>query len=293
MRYSLTNRLVRVTILGYVTILAALASSSVGRAEGPQPAAGVVIASDTAGETSESPDLFDIVVNGSYDGAEEPTNDPTPAGESAVQAIELNDDEIVRFAQALERIPAPTEWMPTLAPSPQETAASGSGLNRPIVTLTLDAAADPELVANLAKLKDEVAIRDASLDQFGSWDAPAAEASLAPARFAPQLLTWAAPAVYTRPLYFEQPNVERYGHYVAVCEGDNLSQSALSAAHFFAVVPALPYAMGASPPDECSYVLGNYRPGSCNPHQLLKPEWSFRGLLFEGLTATGMVFFLP
>jgi hypothetical protein len=197
-----------------------------------------------------------------------PSEIPNPFGESSA----------VKVTQSLEVVPAP----PAL-----------TGLNRPIVTLTLDAAASPELVANLSKLKTDVAIRDESIDRFGSWDAPTSEASGAPSRFNPQLVNWAAPAFYTNPLYFEQPNVERYGHYVGICDGDNLTQSAISAAHFFVCVPVLPYKIGAECPTECNYTLGSYRPGSCNPHQLVKPPLSLRGLVFEGAAATGLVFLLP
>lgn len=197
-----------------------------------------------------------------------PSEIPNPFGESST----------VKVTQSLEVVPAP----PAL-----------TGLNRPIVTLTLDAAASPELVANLSKLKTDVAIRDESIDRFGSWDAPTSEASGAPSRFNPQLVNWAAPAFYTNPLYFEQPNVERYGHYVGICDGDNLTQSAISAAHFFVCVPVLPYKIGAECPTECNYTLGSYRPGSCNPHQLVKPPLSLRGLVFEGAAATGLVFLLP
>lgn len=204
---------------------------------------------------------------------------------------------IVQVAETIEMVPAPDTFQPLRAPqqlTPAATSSAGmTGLNKPIVSLTLDAAADPQLVANLSRLKAEVAIQDESLTQFGSWDSPTGEASMTPARFAPRLVSWAAPAVYTNPLYFEQPNVERYGHYAAVCENDNATQSAVSAAHFFVSIPALPYKIGAACPSECNYVLGSYRPGSCNPHQLLRPEWSLRGLLFEGMTATGLVFLLP
>lgn len=199
----------------------------------------------------------------------------------------------VQVTEALEVVPTPNTFgLQSPTPGPI-TTPSTKGLNRPIVTLTLDAAAAPELVANLSKLKTDVAINDESIDQFGSWDAPTGEASAAPARFTPQNLNWAAPAVYTNPLYFEQPNLERYGHYVGVCDRDNLTQSAISAAHFFVSVPALPYKIGAECPTECNYVLGTYRPGSCNPHQLVKPPLSLRGLVFEGAAATGLVFFLP
>jgi hypothetical protein len=212
-----------------------------------------------------------------------PNEIPNPFGESST----------VKVTQSLEVVPAPKTLAPNESPQRLPSDPTLTGLNRPIVTLTLDAAANPELVANLSKLKTDVAIRDESIDRFGSWTSPTSEASGAPSRFNPQLVNWAAPAFYTNPLYFEQPNVERYGHYVGICDGDNLTQSAISAAHFFVCVPVLPYKIGAECPTECNYTLGSYRPGSCNPHQLVKPPLSLRGLVFEGAAATGLVFLLP
>lgn len=180
---------------------------------------------------------------------------------------------------------------PELVPAPHSEPASTSPLARPIGQLTLNAAAEPELIAQMEKIPESFGIRDAASERFGSWE----QGAMPPptARFAPYAKHFAAPAVYSRPLYFEQPNVERYGHYVRVCRRDNLTQSAISAAHFFATVPVLPYKMGAHCPDECSYVLGAYRPGSCNPHQLVWPELSLRGLTFEAAAVTGLVFLIP
>ncbi len=61
-----------------------------------------------------------------------------------------------------------------------------------------------------------------------------------------------------RPLYFEEVNAERYGYTPGYC-----IQPLVSAGHFFATIPTLPYQMFAQPPCECIYTLGHYRPGSC------------------------------
>lgn len=176
-----------------------------------------------------------------------------------------------------------------LIPAPE--AEPLSPLARPIGQLSLNAAAEPQLVEQMEKIPEAFAIKDAATERFGAWGTGATEPPYS--RFAPMAFHFAAPAVYSRPLYFEQPNVERYGHYVGVCRRDNLTQSAISAAHFFATVPVLPYKMGANCPDECNYVLGAYRPGSCNPHQLVWPEFSLRGLAFEGAAVTGLIFLIP
>lgn len=188
--------------------------------------------------------------------------------------------------------------VPTLAeplvPSPASTVATPeTALTRSILGVTLDASAAPALVDQLVELEGPFAIKDVAVDRFGAWDAPAREATLTPPRFAGTLKSFAAPAVFSRPLYFEQPNLERYGHHVAFCDHDHLTQSALSAAHFFATVPVLPYKMGANRPDDCNYVLGTYRPGSCNPHELVKPELSVGGSVVEGAAVAGLIFLIP
>jgi hypothetical protein len=72
---------------------------------------------------------------------------------------------------------------------------------------------------------------------------------------------WMASGFCSGPLYFEEPNLERYGYQFACL------QPAVSAAHFFATIPVLPYKMVVHPPCECIYSLGYYRPGSCAPLQ--------------------------
>ncbi len=66
---------------------------------------------------------------------------------------------------------------------------------------------------------------------------------------------WEAPGSSHNPLYFEEINLERYG-YTYGC-----LQPAVSAAHFFATIPLLPYEMVVHPPGEVVYSLGYYRPG--------------------------------
>jgi hypothetical protein len=72
---------------------------------------------------------------------------------------------------------------------------------------------------------------------------------------------WEASGSVSNPLYFEEPNLERYGYQFGCL------QPAVSAAHFFATIPLLPYKMVVHPPHECVYSLGYYRPGDCAPLQ--------------------------
>lgn len=79
-----------------------------------------------------------------------------------------------------------------------------------------------------------------------------------------QSFTWIAPAFYHNPLYYEQPNLERYG--IGPCR---VSQPALSAAHFFGSFALAPYKILTQHPCEKVYTLGHCRPGNLVPVQRL------------------------
>jgi hypothetical protein len=99
---------------------------------------------------------------------------------------------------------------------------------------------------------------------------------------------WQSPSFYHRPLYFEQVNLERYGHY----HHNWKIQSALSAAHFFGSVATWPLQLGAYHPCERVYTLGQYRPGNCNPnHKYLVPI-TWQGILKQGVTTSALIFAL-
>lgn len=96
---------------------------------------------------------------------------------------------------------------------------------------------------------------------------------------------WVAPATRHNPLYFEEVNAERYGYTCSPC-----LQPAISTAHFFGTLPALPYLIGADCCRECQYTLGHYRPGSCNPWRPHYWPLSARGALCQAGVVTGVAF---
>ncbi len=73
---------------------------------------------------------------------------------------------------------------------------------------------------------------------------------------------WESAAFCYSPLYFEQPNLERYGQGVG-----RPFASTVSAVKFGADIVSLPVAMVCTPPWECSCTLGHHRPGNCAPYQ--------------------------
>lgn len=108
-----------------------------------------------------------------------------------------------------------------------------------------------------------------------------------PRNFALTTYTWKASALCHKPLYFEQVAVERYGHTWP------LIQPVMSAAHFFATIPVLPYKMGIEPPTECIYALGYYEPGSCAPYMIYPIPITVRAGLMEAGAWVGGVFLIP
>jgi hypothetical protein len=100
--------------------------------------------------------------------------------------------------------------------------------------------------------------------------------------------TWHAPLLYHGPLYFEQVSLERYGQGPAP-----LLQPACSAASFFGTIPLLPYHVGAYPPSERIYTLGHRRAGDRVPYQHHWPRFSWRGVRYQSMATTGLIFALP
>ena len=119
-------------------------------------------------------------------------------------------------------------------------------------------------------------------------DCPLGEAVFQPRAFAPLTYTWTASGLCHKPLYFEDVQLERYGH----TWGPWL-QPFMSGADFFLTVPILPYKMGLEPPNECLYTLGYYRPGNCAPYLIDPLPLSVRAAFFEATAWTVGAVIIP
>lgn len=107
-------------------------------------------------------------------------------------------------------------------------------------------------------------------------------------QFAGTQFTWTASNLCHNPLYFEQPDLERYGH-----SAGPVLQPILSGAQFLLTVPVLPSLIAMEPVNECQYPLGHYRPGSCAPYKWNPVPVSMRSLIAEGGVAAALVFLIP
>jgi hypothetical protein len=102
------------------------------------------------------------------------------------------------------------------------------------------------------------------------------------------LFTWKASGLCHNPLYFEDVQLERYGH-----SWGPYIQPIISQGHFFVTVPILPYKMGLNPPRECIYSLGYYRPGNCAPYMIDPFPISVRAGMAETAAVLGAVYLVP
>ena len=136
------------------------------------------------------------------------------------------------------------------------------------------------------RAKEEKLPEDIAKQVFAETDTPSR--SLADVRdwYESEYL-WTAPAIAYKPLYFEHASLERYGHHYGVL------QPAVSAAHFFGRLPAIPYLRGAQPGHRRYYSLGHYRPGASLPHFGQLPAVNLRGALYQGAATTGLFFLAP
>jgi hypothetical protein len=109
-----------------------------------------------------------------------------------------------------------------------------------------------------------------------------------PRAWSPVTMTWTASNLCHNPLYFEDVNLERYGH----TRGPVL-EPMVQTAHFFGNVLILPYKMGVHTPHECQYALGYYRPGDCAPWIKPPVPLSARGAIAQAATMTGLFWLIP
>ena len=99
---------------------------------------------------------------------------------------------------------------------------------------------------------------------------------------------WAANELSYRPLYFEDPLLERYGQV-----GMGKLQPGVSAVRFLGTLPMLPYKVALDPPLSPVYSLGHYRPGSAVPELRYGVPWKWNAALLQVGTWAGLMLLLP
>ncbi len=103
--------------------------------------------------------------------------------------------------------------------------------------------------------------------------------------WAPQTVTWKASSLCHKPLFFENRQLERYGH-----SRGPFAQPIHSTVHFFTSLISLPYQTAITPANECQYALGFFRPGDCAPWLKDPIPISLQGARRQALLTTGGAF---
>lgn len=109
-----------------------------------------------------------------------------------------------------------------------------------------------------------------------------------PRCFEENVFAWEASNIWYNPLYFEDVQLERYGHTYPCW-----IQPFASVGKFSVQLVGLPYQMGIDPPWKRIYPLGYYRPGECAPKLHYQIPWNTRAALIQGGVTTGMFFLIP
>ncbi len=111
-------------------------------------------------------------------------------------------------------------------------------------------------------------VRSAPLNELGSFE------------WTPFGYCWCTPSFCHKPLYFEQPNLERYG----ISPGPILAP-VHSSAHFFGSIVMLPAKVVYRPWWTKSCTLGNNRPGDCVPMQAIPANSEVPGRVSRHLSS--------
>lgn len=99
---------------------------------------------------------------------------------------------------------------------------------------------------------------------------------------------WEASNLYSNPLYFDDPKLERYGHTLPP-----IVQPLASAGRFGVQLIAIPYKATIDPYCKKMYALGFYRPGDCAPKQFEPIPINRDAALVQGAVTTGAIFLFP
>ena len=98
---------------------------------------------------------------------------------------------------------------------------------------------------------------------------------------------WSPARFYTNPLYFDQDNLERFEP-----TSPAWARPAISYAQFLGTFPVLPYKMGAHSPRERKFSIGHYPEGQ-RIYRSRDVGNIRKGILFQSVATTGVIFVLP
>lgn len=253
--------------------------------------------------TPVEPEFEDDLVDDLTDDAQQddlPFDEPQ-FDEPELDKPDLDENDLFNEADEARAQPGVNNARPPTAPNPRRNRPPVTGGRKDGPTNMEQFEKDRRQAAETCQTEldrvraDLLADIDLGISTSGveGWDYPFEcsidDGSPYPGRHWPEVTyMWKAAANCHKPLYFEQHHLERYGHSWGPCV-----QPLVSGAHFFTRLPVLPYCMGITPPNECLYPLGYYRPGNCAPYMVDPIPFSWRAALFQAGATVGTAAFLP
>jgi len=169
---------------------------------------------------------------------------------------------------------------PPPAAQPYEQASAGRTLSIQGIDPVPSYNPDPEQQANANRLFPS--------EQTLGHDAQGRPQPFPVREFPESVFAWEASNLIYNPLYFEDPQLERYGH-----THHSLIQPFVSSGRFGLQLVGLPYQMALDPIDRCVYALGYYRPGECAPRKYYQIPLNEDALGTEALFLTGLIAIFP
>jgi hypothetical protein len=208
------------------------------------------------------------------------------AGFVEVVAIQTNENLTQSTAPAKPRKP-----YTSIAPDQNCSHLGGVGVSslfRSISSVQLNGLSTepPSRSRNDVAVAAELSRPENKACQFLEADAPIYYAT--PVRFGATRPNRNTHAFVHRPLYYEDPNLERCG------QGHGCLTTAVSTVHFVTAIAFTPYLTGATHPTECVQSLPDCP--TCHSFDCTAywPGWSWTGAVAQAATVTGLYFvFVP
>ncbi len=205
--------------------------------------------------------------------ADAPQLSPTPAPPMFEEEFDPQDQAVEQVAYEDYELTAQEEAIERAAPLLNGNGAS-EGKNCTIKNVRGIHQLTDAVQATAGRFPEECATPHSGPFEPRSWDETT--------------FMWKASGLCHKPLYFEDVQLERYGH-----SWGPIAQPVISGGMFFATVPILPYKMGVEAPWECIYPLGYYRPGNCAPYMVPPIPVSVRGAATQAAAVVGGVLLIP
>ncbi len=226
--------------------------------------------------------------------AEEPAEESVPISEDEDLSAWTDDAPAQAFPRGIPRLAAQPDPAPADAEQSAEEAESTEE--------HMEEMTDPGYKANPAfrrprQIGDISPRYDVSIDQdirkFAQEQAVQYGVSLGHGAYPPRVFPgtvyqWEPSNFYHYPLYFEDPQLERYGHTYGC-----IAQPIASLARFSGQLVLLPYQMTLDPICTKQYTLGWYRPGECAPKLHYQFPLNAHAAAVQAAVVTGIFFAIP